>query len=379
MGIVLVAILTGCGTPGAPQPPSLHLPGRVEDLTARRSGNSVALHWTMPRKTTDHMLIKGSVPVVVCRGEGSIAKVDKTAAFGASASAAPEGCQAKGDEQAGLLSLAPGGEADFTDTLPVALSSGPPRQLAYFVELRSPKGRSAGPSDLATVVAGAAPGPMAGFSAEVRAEGVALRWAENQMASAEGEAVRLHRRLLTSQPKPKAGGGVMSAPAELELQDLLVEPSASHLNNGAVDQSARFGLSYEYTAQRVERVTVDGKTFELAGELSPPVRVEVVDNFPPAVPLGLAAVFVAGDDGMPNIDLNWQPDTEPDLAGYIVYRATPGGDWKRISPSAPLPTSAFRDSMVEPGKTYRYAVSAIDQTGHESKRSEEAEESAPNP
>jgi hypothetical protein len=34
---------------------------------------------------------------------------------------------------------------------------------------------------------------------------------------------------------------------------------------------------------------------------------------------------------------------------------------------------------VQPGHTYRYAVAAIDQLGHESARSEEAEENVPNP
>jgi hypothetical protein len=40
-------------------------------------------------------------------------------------------------------------------------------------------------------------------------------------------------------------------------------------------------------------------------------------------------------------------------------------------------TPAYRDTTVEPGHRYRYAVSAIDLTGHESKRSAEAEEPVP--
>jgi fibronectin type 3 domain-containing protein len=79
------------------------------------------------------------------------------------------------------------------------------------------------------------------------------------------------------------------------------------------------------------------------------------------------------------IDLSWQPDTEEDLAGYIVYRAESDGDWKRISGAQPLTGPAYRDAAVEAGHSYRYAVSAIDLTGHESKRSAEAQETVPNP
>ncbi len=50
--------LTGCGTPGAPQLPSLQLARPVDDLTASRKGNKVQLDWTLPRKNTDRTLVK---------------------------------------------------------------------------------------------------------------------------------------------------------------------------------------------------------------------------------------------------------------------------------------------------------------------------------
>ena len=62
---------TGCGTPGAPLPPSLKLPDPVTNLSAVRTGDQVALIWTMPRKNTDKLLIKDNIPVQVCRKEAS--------------------------------------------------------------------------------------------------------------------------------------------------------------------------------------------------------------------------------------------------------------------------------------------------------------------
>ena len=43
IGILSLAFLPGCGTVGAPQPPSLHLPEPVRDLRASRKGDKVTL------------------------------------------------------------------------------------------------------------------------------------------------------------------------------------------------------------------------------------------------------------------------------------------------------------------------------------------------
>ena len=240
------------------------------------------------------------------------------------------------------------------------------------MELKSPKGRSAGLSNAAQILAGAAPTAVAGLTAEVRADGVALRWNAGQTG-----AVRLHRKLLTPPaPEKKPDNGLMQPEAEPVLRDLFVEAPAAGQKPGALDHTAHFGESYEYTAQRVERVAIDGATLELAGEISAPIRVDVIDIFPPAVLQGLAAVLVPEEK---TIDLSWQPDTDEDLAGYIVYRSESDGDWKRISGAQPLVGSSYRDATVEQGHSYRYAVTAIDLTGHESKRSAEAQETVPNP
>ncbi len=79
------------------------------------------------------------------------------------------------------------------------------------------------------------------------------------------------------------------------------------------------------------------------------------------------------------IDLSWAPDSEADVAGYVVYRRESVGAWERISPAEPVVGPAFHDAHVQPGQTYRYAVSAVDEGGHESARSAETQETVPNP
>jgi hypothetical protein len=361
LGLGGTLLLIGCGTPGAPLPPSLKLPDPVTNLSASRTGSQVSLTWTMSRKNTDKLLIKGNIPVRVCRKEASGACLPVPA----------------------NLSFAPQAKATFTETLPSALASAAPRPLTYFVELLSPHGRSAGPSNGAHIMAGEAPSPVAGLSAELRKDGVILHWTPDATAS-QNTVIRLHRKLLTPQPKaetasePSSHQNLLAPPKEPIEQSLLVD-SPAHPDR-TIDKTIRFGETYEYRAQRVARVSVDGQTIELAGPLSGPIRVEAVDTFPPAVPSGLAAVATAADSAAgPSIDLSWLPVAEADLAGYAVYRREGDGPWKRISPPQPVIGPAFHDPQVEPGHTYRYAVTAIDQLGHESARSPEAEETVPNP
>jgi hypothetical protein len=352
-GLAAGLALTGCGMPGAPQPPSLNLPDPVVNLSAVRTGDQVALAWTMPRKNTDKLLIEGDISVRVCR------------------EAAQEACAAAGE-----LKLAPGAQGAFTDTLPAALAAGAPRALRYFVELPNRRGRSAGLSNVAVVVAGEAPAAVTGLSAEVGKAGVTLRWA--RAAGSAPAAVRLRRTLLTPEAaKPQQG--LLAPAAEPVERSFLVEAGDEALTR-ALDKSVRFGAAYAYRAQRVARVEVDGTAVELDGPLSASLRVEVKDVFPPAVPSGLAAVATAaGENAKASIDLSWQPDTETDLAGYGVYRREGQGDWRRISGAQPVTGPAFHDAEAEAGHTYRYAVTAIDQGGHESARSPEAEETVPQP
>lgn len=359
------ALLAGCGMPAAPQPPSLNLPNPVNDLTANRTGDEVSLAWTMPKRDTSKVTLKpnSAVAARICRTQSAAASTCTTAAN---------------------LAFAPGASGAFTDTLPAALATGAPRPLHYFVELINRKGRSAGLSNAATVLAGHAPASVSGLSATVRKSGVVLRWIPGPPEPYDTQ-VRLERTLLTPQaakPAPKSAQGPLAAPTEPLKQDLLVP---SGLQRGvALDKDIRFGETYAYSAQRIARVTVDGNTLELDGPLSPPVRINAQNTFPPAVPAGLAAVATPAENGAgPSIDLNWQPITEPDLAGYIVYRRRPNvpgqqpTPWKRISGPQPVVGPGFHDPDVEPGHTYDYGVSAIGQNGYESARSAPAEETVP--
>ena len=340
--------MAGCGMPGAPLPPSLNLPQPVKDLRAARNGDQVSLSWTMPRRNTDQLLLKDPLHVQVCRSENQQPVCFPIA----------------------QITLAPSASGSYTDQLPAPLASGSPRAASYFVQVENARGRSAGPSNLAHMIAGSAPSPVAALGAELRKSGVVLRW---QPVAGDATAVRLERRLLTAGSEKKKRDPLEASP-EPATQNLLI---SAHVAEGrALDRTTHMGNTYEYRAQRVARVTVDGQTLELASAASNAVKIEVRDIFPPDVPQGLAAVAASPESGAA-VDLNWQPDNETDIAGYVVYRREGDGPWQRVSPAKPLTAPAFRDSAVQPGHSYRFTVTAIDLGGHESQRSPEAEETVP--
>lgn len=91
------------------------------------------------------------------------------------------------------------------------------------------------------------------------------------------------------------------------------------------------------------------------------------DTIPPAAPTGLTAT---GGDGQ--VILDWANNSETDLAGYNVYRATTsGGTYSKVNSSL-VTTSAYTDTGLANGTPYYYVVTAVDLSINESANSNEA-------
>jgi hypothetical protein len=85
----------------------------------------------------------------------------------------------------------------------------------------------------------------------------------------------------------------------------------------------------------------------------------VVDNVPPAPPNGVQAL-----NGDNRVDLYWNENREPDLAGYnIYYSDSYDGKYYIIGSS---PYANFTDYDAINGEKYYYAVTAYDYNGNES-------------
>ena len=99
---------------------------------------------------------------------------------------------------------------------------------------------------------------------------------------------------------------------------------------------------------------------------------EGFDNEPPAVPRGVYSI--TGDE---EVMLIWYANTEPDLAGYRIYRSlTPSGYYYEIGETN---FDHFLDFGLMNGQTYYYAITAFDYDGNESDLSYEMVFDTPRP
>ena len=128
---------------------------------------------------------------------------------------------------------------------------------------------------------------------------------------------------------------------------LPVPMNATPVSAPALTDGVEFGLRRCYTV-RAQRGGV-------LSEASPPACVTPIDTFPPASPVGLAAVPSEGA-----INLIWEPNVEGDLGGYLVLRSGPRDATLRQLTSVPVPDARYRDTTVESGVRYTYAIVAVD-------------------
>lgn len=91
-----------------------------------------------------------------------------------------------------------------------------------------------------------------------------------------------------------------------------------------------------------------------------------LDTAAPAAPSGVSAALESGG----GVQVTWSANAEPDLAGYILYRAFGGGGPYAAVNGAPIVTTGYLDGSIPAGTAaVWYQVSALDESGNESARS----------
>jgi hypothetical protein len=251
--LVLTLLPAGCRKPQGSAPLAPERRGPVRDLAAVRAGDELSLNWSMPAGITRKLAVDGSVTVKVCRRE------------------TPAGAC---NDVGGPLLLAPGATGSFSEQLPQPLVSGPPRLLYYFVELLDRSGRSTGFSNSVATLAGAPLPAVAGFSAEVTANGVLLHWSPLSPAEEpNGTILQLRRTRLVLAPYSPDPSKFSPSAATSEDGNRVIEVSLQ--TDHTWDTEIRPGDAYGYTAQRLVRIQVRNQVLELAGQLSPQLRVDI--------------------------------------------------------------------------------------------------------
>lgn len=343
----------GCGTPGAPLPPSPGVPKPVSDLEAVRTGSTVRLTWTNPRETTDGELIRKPGTVLVYRRLSTEASGQRVADVVLKPT---------------LKEQQPGVKQTVTDSLSEIFSGGTAVKVADFVSYtvvaESNSGKNGGPSEEANVpLVPVLPQPQ--ITLKVLPGGVVISWQNGATSQDSGHFQTSYiYRIMRREEGAKEPVKVGEAPA--------VGSGIEFLDSGIEWQK-----SYEYWVTPVTSWQFEGKRGEVEGESSSESSILANDTFPPARPSGLQAVS-SGQTEQPGIDLTWTPNTDQDLAGYNVYRQLGDQPATKISTDL-VKTPSFHDGNVEPEVTYIYSVTAVDLRGNESARSEQAQESIPKP
>ncbi|MHC4195948.1 MAG: CBM96 family carbohydrate-binding protein, partial [Planctomycetota bacterium] len=142
-------------------------------------------------------------------------------------------------------------------------------------------------------------------------------------------------------------------------------PSASSWVEFDVSNSVTGNGTYSFCLQGS---TDTGQSFDSSEGTNNPV-LEVVydtnDTTPPAAPTGLGAT-----PGNGHVLLDWNNNSEGDLASYSVYRSTTSSSYG--SPIATgVTTSDYNDTGVTNDTTYYYVVTAVDTNDNESSDSSE--------
>jgi fibronectin type 3 domain-containing protein len=302
---VVLLLLTNCGYPGPVLPPLLDIPLSVPYVNAVEYGDKILVEFTLPDLTTEGNPLHNVRSLVVGVGPGP-------------SPFTPE----KWAETAKQYPVANPAPGPIATEIPAA--EWVKKDVVISVRAVGPKGK---PSQWATVrlftVEPPLPTPTALKADNVEA-GVKLTWQ-------------------SSAPKYR----IFRAVAEGAPERLADTDHAEY-----VDETTEYDKAYSY---RVQAITDD-----LHGsQVTSPVAITPIDTFAPAVPAALTAIL-----GVNTVELAWTRNSEKDFKGYNVYRSTDGGPFEKIADLIPSPT--YSDSKIEPGKKYRYQVTAVDLKNNES-------------
>jgi len=204
------------------------------------------------------------------------------------------------------------------------------RLQTFVVVPVSSKGFAGEESEERTVLWTPAPPPPLSVTAKPGNRTVTLQWTAPQ---GEGLRYRVYRR---------------SAKKSFPLQPVNAVPLRGTLFQ---DGGLQNGTPYFYV---VRSVASDGPPW-IESEAAPEVSVIPVDRVAPAAPRGVEVIA-----GRALVRIFWEENTEPDLAGYRVYRRAAGEEHPLLLGEVKKPGTTFTDSSVSAGVGYEYTVTAYD-------------------
>lgn len=414
-GIVVVALcaLGACGKKGPPLPPLVKLPVAPPEIMAERRGNTVDLQFVIPSVNTD-----GSRPANVASAEvyaitapantpttytdsqilkygTKVATLEVKAPRDPNLTTDPDepGDEVEAPEGAGLdqgatarveepltrnllkpVTVPPDPRAPPSASPPpiADASTGPlvgPSPVApsrtYAAVGVSTRGKRGPLSRRVTVPLVPPPPSPSTPTMSYDENAVTLEWTPPAASSSAGDAAQ--QDALPSHPLLTTRADMVYMVYDVSNPDAPVRLTTSPVAEPKYsDARMTWGEKRCYTVRAAERV--GGALIE--SDPAPPRCETLEDTFPPAEPKGLTAIASEGA-----INLIWEPNSEKDLAGYLVLRGATADQALTPLTPAPIGETSFRDA-VPAGATYVYAVKAVDRAGNASAPSARVTETA---
>ncbi|MEE8137609.1 MAG: hypothetical protein V3T81_01860 [Thermoanaerobaculia bacterium] len=214
----------------------------------------------------------------------------------------------------------------------------------YAVKTRAGRRRISAFSNLVKILPWGPPSPPSSLAVTARPAGVHLSWTSEE----PGLGFHVYRRAAQSREYSEP---IFTASPELD----------SYLDSGAL-----YGSRYIYTV-----TAVSSRQPLVESAIAAEYEIDYQDRFPPPTPGNLVALAEEA-----RVRLLWEPTAAADLAGYRILRREPGAELQPIH-TDPVVGQEYLDRQVVSGRTYGYAIVAVDQKGNRSPASEEIEVRVP--
>ncbi|HXJ81887.1 MAG TPA: fibronectin type III domain-containing protein [Candidatus Methylomirabilis sp.] len=337
-------VVAACGKKGPPIAPERRLPVPPTGIQTSIDADSILVSWTNPDHRIDGSSLKDLKEVKLFRHQQEIEGPLKPAILSRG--------RVVGYEQIATIRVdAPepatvvGTRVQWVDRLGLE----PDHRYVYVLTAIDADGRSSPPSERRPVMFLAAPMPPSDMQAAAGNRQVMLTWrAPTELI--DGSPVSGELRYVVLR-----GAGSAGVPTVITTQPLA---TTSYTDTGLENET-----EYRYS---VRAVRVDPRA-TVTGPPSVAVAARPIETARPTPPRNLVVVPSSGV-----LRLAWSPNPEANVAQYAVYRAAGTAALVRIGTTASGSTT-FTDRDVRPGTTYRYAVTAIDNSSraNESEPSQE--------
>ncbi len=331
-------VLAACGKRGDPHPPIPIIPQATSDLVVSQRGPNVVLAWSYPSLTTAGKKLDVVHRVVVYRYAEELPATQPPRDV---KTLLPGDIDPTQPRAIALFGKVPG-------LTPTQFSR--PVRLNYAIVTEGGTTRS-DLGNVATIVPIDVPLPPSKVAAAPKAEGVVLTWTAPAKAA-------------TGDAKPFIAGYNVYRVAKGDTPGELTPPvNAGPVATTTYTDAPPYG-DFDY---RVTAVALTSPRIE--SDPSPVVTATFKDLMPPPAPASITALVETK-----SVRLVWDAVDAPDLASYVIYR-TEGvghGEPKEAGTFAefilPAGTTTVLDKDPSAGIEYKYAVTARDKNGNESKR-----------